>query len=44
MLSKKQEQNGGQTKTGDSGFALWGVLLLVSGSAVVVCAKKKKAQ
>lgn len=44
VLPKKQEQNGGQTKTGDSGFALWGVLLLVSGSAVVVCAKKKKAQ
>lgn len=44
VLPKKQEQNGGQTKTGDGGFALWGVLLLVSGSAVVVCAKKKKAQ
>lgn len=44
VLPKKQEQGGGQTKTGDSGFALWGVLLLVSGSAVVVCAKKKKAQ
>ena len=44
VLAKKQEQGGGQTKTGDSGFALWGVLLLVSGSAVVVCAKKKKAQ
>ena len=44
VLPKKQEQNDGQTKTGDSGFALWGVLLLVSGSAVVVCAKKKKAQ
>lgn len=44
VLPKKQEQGDGQTKTGDSGFALWGVLLLVSGSAVVVCAKKKKAQ
>lgn len=44
VLPKKQEQGGGQTKTGDSSFALWGVLLLVSGSAVVVCAKKKKAQ
>ena len=44
VLPKKQEQGGGETKTGDSGFALWGVLLLVSGSAVVVCAKKKKAQ
>lgn len=44
VLAKKQEQGGGQTKTGDSGIALWGVLLLASGSAVVVCAKKKKAQ